>query len=106
MSQRSAGLRFLLGALFLTLLTTWLTQAAPMPREPADSPPKKDAPPAPQVPLQVIKGHTKGIFHVACSPDGKLLATSSRDHTGRIWELATSKELHVLKDHTGDVFSS
>src|SRR5262245_1662976 len=98
-----------LAVLFVGPLTTWLAQAAPIPRNGPEPVPNKEPqqPPAvPGTPLQVIKGHSKGIFHVACSPDGKLLATGSRDHTARIWELATGKELHVLTDHTQDVHSS
>jgi len=63
-------------------------------------------PVAPTAPTLVLKGHTKGVFHVTFSHDGKRLATSSKDHTVRIWEAATGKELLVCKGHTSDVYSA
>ena len=43
-----------------------------------------------------------GIRSLAFSPDGRLLATGSRDRTARIWRARTGKLLHVL-DHHGYV---
>jgi WD40 repeat protein len=49
-------------------------------------------------------GHTAAVGGVAFSPDGRLLATSSRDGTVRLWEVATG-ESHgpLLSGHTGAV---
>ena len=40
-----------------------------------------------------------GIRSFAFSPDGRLLATGSRDSTARIWNARTGKRLHLLQHH-------
>jgi WD40 repeat protein len=42
---------------------------------------------------------------VAFSPDGKLLASGSRDLTVRLWDVSSGKELSVLREH-GDYVGS
>ncbi|MBE7504484.1 MAG: protein kinase [Verrucomicrobiales bacterium] len=39
------------------------------------------------------RGHKQGIHAVACSPDGRTLATSSDDSTLKLWHVATQQEL-------------
>ena len=48
-------------------------------------------------------GHEGEVTVVAVSPDGKLLASGSADNTVRLWDLATAKELFVLKGHTAAI---
>ena len=54
---------------------------------------------------RTLKGHDGAVGAVAFSPDGKAIASAGVDHTVRLWEAATGKELRVLKGHTGAVAS-
>ena len=64
----------------LTLLTLW---AAPAVAEP----PARGPEIIPQL------GHTGRILDVAFSPDGKLVATASVDHTAVLWSAETGSML-------------
>jgi RNA polymerase sigma factor (sigma-70 family) len=47
--------------------------------------------------------HHCAVMSVAFSPDGKLLATGSQDHTVGLWEPATGRILGRFRGHTGPV---
>jgi WD40 repeat protein len=47
--------------------------------------------------------HTGTITAVAYSPDGKTLATGSRDKTAILWDAATKRERATLEGHPGPV---
>jgi len=53
--------------------------------------------------LLVLGGHTADVWTVAFSPDGKRLASGSRDNTIMIWDAATGENLQTLTGHAGPV---
>jgi hypothetical protein len=50
-----------------------------------------------------LRGHTEVVHGVDCSPDGKRLATVSKDLTARVWDTHTGRELLCLRGHTAPV---
>jgi WD40 repeat protein len=82
---------------------------APPAKEKAKDEKAKDEKAKPAVkaipPLLELKGHTDWINQVVYSPDGKRLATASRDRTVRVWDASTGKEILALKDNPGNVWS-
>jgi hypothetical protein len=50
-------------------------------------------------------GHTNLVTCVAFSPDGRLLATGSRDKTAALWDTATGQRTRVLEGHGRTVSS-
>jgi WD40 repeat protein len=56
-----------------------------------------------------LLGHLDSVGGVAFSPDGKRLATVSADHTAKVWDAESGKELLTLHGHlnwvTGVAFS-
>jgi nitrous oxidase accessory protein NosD len=52
-----------------------------------------------------LTGHTDWVYSVAFSPDGKLLASGSRDWTIKLWDVASGSLVRTLSGHTGAVNS-
>jgi WD40 repeat protein len=52
---------------------------------------------------RLLRGHTAFINHARFSPDGRLLATTSDDHTARLWDVETGRG-RVLEGHTDEVW--
>ena len=70
----------------------------------APAPPPRPVPaPIPPAHLARTLRHTRAVFGVAFSPDGRLLATAGEDKTARLWNPATGKHLRTLAGHTGAV---
>lgn len=55
--------------------------------------------------LVVQTGHSNSINSVAYSPDGKTMASGSRDTTIRLWDAATGRELRTFAGHLHSVNS-
>ena len=47
--------------------------------------------------LKKLEGHTGLLWYAVFSPDGKKVATTSGDHTVRIWDVESGKELQKLE---------
>jgi WD40 repeat protein len=56
-------------------------------------------------PVLNLTGHKNGVFNVTFSPDGKYLATASKDHSVKLWDAATGDEIRTYRGHTGTVYS-
>ena len=55
--------------------------------------------------LRVLTGHKTGVYPVAFSPDGVMVATGSYDSEIRLWEVNTGDLLKILIGHTESVTS-
>ena len=56
--------------------------------------------------MKVQLGHTSYIDCYAISPDGRLMATSSsHDHSCKLWNIATARELLTFKKDTNEIKS-
>ncbi|HAB15643.1 MAG TPA: hypothetical protein DCE44_04250 [Verrucomicrobiales bacterium] len=55
--------------------------------------------------LRTLRGHASIVFSVAYSKDGRRIVTGSYDHTAKVWDATTGKELLALKGHDDGVVS-
>src|SRR6267378_8123852 len=54
--------------------------------------------------VRKLKGHQGSVLGVSFSPDGKVLASCSRDKTIKLWDAATGELKRTLTEHTADVY--
>ena len=52
-----------------------------------------------------LNGHTREVFGVAFSADGKRLASASADQTVKVWDAVSGQETLTLKGHNDRVRS-
>jgi dipeptidyl aminopeptidase/acylaminoacyl peptidase len=50
-----------------------------------------------------LEGRAGHGGRVVFSPDGRFLATGSKDHGVRLWDVATGKEVHSFEGHQADI---
>ena len=55
--------------------------------------------------LVVQTGHSDFVYSIAFSPDGRTLASGSKDKTVKLWDVPTGTELRSLTGHSGAVES-
>src|SRR6185437_702253 len=55
--------------------------------------------PATGKPMVTLKGHTNQVLAVVFSPDGKTIATSSKDGLIKLWQVSSGEELLTLRGH-------
>jgi WD40 repeat protein/tRNA A-37 threonylcarbamoyl transferase component Bud32 len=53
---------------------------------------------------QTLSGHTEFVTSVACSPDGRLLASGADDRTVRLWDARTGQAIHSDMRHQGRIY--
>jgi WD40 repeat protein len=49
--------------------------------------------------IRTLAGHTDYVTKVALSGDGRLAVSASRDHTLKVWEVGSGRELRTLTGH-------
>jgi WD40 repeat protein/serine/threonine protein kinase len=87
---------------------------------PASSSPSPTLPPAPSLsppttpaavitpsgwPLIPSRNHTASLMSAAYSRDGRRIVTGGWDHTARLWDAATGRELLIFKGHTAPILA-
>ncbi len=55
--------------------------------------------------LQVLRGHTDTQTALRFSPDGRYLASSSYDHTAKLWDIATGECIKTFTGHKNRLWS-
>jgi len=56
--------------------------------------------------IQTLESHTDSVNSTVFSPDGKLVASASKDNTVRLWDTSTGRQCGVLEGHTDLVNSA
>ncbi len=52
-----------------------------------------------------LRGHLSSVYSVTFSPDGKMLASGSKDKTIKLWNPKTGQEIRTLRGHASQILS-
>jgi len=55
--------------------------------------------------LKTLRGHRRGVYSAAFSPDGQRIVTGSWDNTAKVWDAASGTNLFTLTGHNNYVYS-
>jgi GTP-binding protein EngB required for normal cell division len=55
--------------------------------------------------IKTLEGHSNWVLSVSFSPNGKFLASGSKDETIKIWEVGSWKLIKTLEGHSDSVYS-
>jgi WD40 repeat protein len=55
--------------------------------------------------LNIQIGHSDLIFSLAFSPDGRYAVSGSQDHTLKLWDISTGKEIRTFLGHSSTIKS-
>jgi WD40 repeat protein len=55
--------------------------------------------------VRTFAGHQKDVTSVVFSPDGRWLASGSKDHTIKLWDVVTGREVRTLVGHSDIVWT-
>ena len=55
--------------------------------------------------FSVESGHGCSINSLTVTPDGKTIVSASSDHTIKLWEISSGKEIQIIKGHSSDINS-
>lgn len=69
----------------------------------ADDEVRKNLPPGVKL-VRTLRGHRDWIGRIAWSPDGRMLASPSKDETVRLWDAKTGGCMRTLEGHAGEVY--
>lgn len=64
------------------------------------------APKVSLAPMQTLEGHSDDVHALAFSPDGKALASISKDNTMRLWSLATGKSIKTVEENVMGLYGA
>ena len=53
--------------------------------------------------VKTFRGHSHGVWAVAFSPDGSMLASGGAERLVRMWDIETGRLLRSLRGHTNDI---